>query len=285
MDGEFVQNNETTMSSQRSLAAEFLERFLQQDSDEFNQTESNHTEFNYTVAPSDMGTTSTPMPTALPTLRAFTFYPTLTPTILFSQSSFTRILLSVDGACNGCGNELFTTNQVISGRRLNYNAASVAAKIAATSPSRPTRRSFTTRNGYTRLGRGHRMAQEEERAAATSNCFCPLTAVVNDDPPSVDRVSETLQTKLEEEDVDVRVDRLNSVVGVACDDVTETRNFKSDFVFRFSAMSDVDDKEIEFFGEVLAEVYNMYIEDFCDPLIRRDIRLELEDRQRVFTTR
>ena len=125
---------------------------------------------------------------------------------------------------------------------------------------------------------------QNDRVVATSNCFCPLTAVVNDDPPSVDRVSETLQSELEKEEVDVRVDRLNAVVGVACDDVTEIRNFKSDFVFRFSAESDVDDDDIEFFGKVLAEVYNTFIEEFGDPLIRREISLKLEDWQRVFTS-
>ena len=169
-----------------------------------------------------------------------------------------RTLLTVSGVCNGCTNELFLSNQVFGGGRYLQDL----------------RDDHIFENVLE-----HRNVQDQSDAA--SQCFCPLNAVVNLMPPSSEEVQGELSLRLEEQDIDLVVQQIDQVSAIACDDIDQTTGFASEFTISFSAAASVSDLEIQQFGDTIASVYNSLVEDYCDPLIRREVLLELVDRIRL----
>jgi hypothetical protein len=61
---------------------------------------------------------------------------------------------------------------------------------------------------------------------------------------------------------------------VCGDDEDETTSFESGSFFPFSIFRDVPDRELhQLMGNLLENEYNAMVVDYCDPLIRREIRL------------
>ena len=96
-------------------------------------------------------------------------------------------------------------------------------------------------------------------------------------------MEDTFQDKLNEEEVDLQVEDLKTVTAVSCDDIEAKKKFESTFRFSFSAFADIPDTDLDILAELIEDEYNDLIEDYCDPLIRRDIKVTSEDRVRVFS--
>ena len=103
--------------------------------------------------------------------------PTASPTIFAPlQSNLVRTLLTISGICNGCVDDLFLSNQIV-GRKLKNE-----------------RRYDDTYNLdylWERKLQGQR--------ATSSKCFCPLTAIINIEPPAPEEIEGELSRRLEEE--------------------------------------------------------------------------------------
>jgi hypothetical protein len=168
----------------------------------------------------------------------------------------------VSGVYNGCINGLFLSNQILNG--LNHHGL-----------SRHKNNDLDNHN-YDMQYLFARHLQDEQ--AANSNCFCPFTAVVNVIPPSAEEVQGRLNHRLEEEGVDLIVKDISTVSAIHYDAEEETMRFESEFTISFSALASVPDLEIE---QLIQLVYNDLVEDYCDPLIRREVELRLTDRRRV----
>jgi hypothetical protein len=68
---------------------------------------------------------------------------------------------------------------------------------------------------------------------------------------------------------------------VCGDDEDETTSFESGSFFPFSIFRDVPDRELhQLMGNLLENEYNAMVVDYCDPLIRREIRLVVFDKLR-----
>jgi hypothetical protein len=104
--------------------------------------------------------------------------PSGAPTFAFDTPNL-YVLLLVAGVCNGCVHDIMPFNHITSGRQLQVKKYEDAFL---------------------------RGLQEDDDDRRASNCHCPVTAVINIVPPSSDKV-EAFQIKLEEEGVDLRVEK------------------------------------------------------------------------------
>jgi hypothetical protein len=175
----------------------------------------------------------------------------------FKRDDSLNLILIVSGVCNGYLNDIIMSNQVINNQRRLLQHHMNQQKQTPVDP--------------------FQCLEDEADERATSNCFCPVNAVINIITPSVDVVVESFQQELGEANVDLKVKKIDEVASIACDDVEETTGFTSHVSFAFAASMDVAYSEVQRFAINLAEEYNTLVMAYCDPLIRRNIALEAED--------
>ena len=160
------------------------------------------------------------------------------PSDTLSVSDVVQVLLAVSGVCNGCLNDIILANQISDGRQLLEQEP-------------------VDRHLQTQLGPFQELQTDKE--LATSNCFCPITAVINVVPPSTDSIVESFQVKLVEEEVSLKVNKIKEVAAIACDAEGETNVFSSEFLFPFSALLTVADDEIQTLATILSDEYNALV--------------------------
>ena len=173
------------------------------------------------------------------------------PTFEIASSDSVSVLLFVSGYCNGCDTDFTFDDQTVDGRALQTNLY-------------------------------NRFLQDVIGSGATSDCYCQIGAVVDAKPPRRDIVMSTVQGSMGDRGVPWNVGGLGEVPVKDCN--AESMNFQTKLHFNIYMSPDMDDDEVAALSALFRKSYNDLAGNYCDPLSRKIVDLDLTSYERKSAT-